>query len=107
MNKIAFVVLAALSLSACASWAPVEVLNVAAPVHAKAEVEAVVDTLEPLIGWDRAGEPEAVLTMASATLERRRFGPPTRRQPDLRLVLATAVDRGRFYPRRRARRRRA
>ena len=110
MHKTAFVVLAALSVSACASLPLLEAPSAAPPAinYAKADAEA---SSEADSGADGAifvtnypAEPAEALP---AALQRRAFGSPTRRQPDLHLVLATATDRARFYRRRRAKRRRA
>lgn len=108
MHKTAFVVLAALSLSACASLAPLNTLNTAAPPYSYAKVDAASEAPAeaPAVAAGYADEPaEVILTSSSPGLSRRAFGTPTRRQPDLRLVLATARDRARFHrPRRRPRR---
>lgn len=102
MLKAAFVVLAALSLSACATLTPMHALDAAAPAPATAESEPN-EALAELVVVDCAIEaPQVEPTIAAPTLSRRAFGSPTRRQPDLHLVLATATDRARF---RRARRR--
>lgn len=111
MYKTVFVVLAMLPLSACASFAPLDALNIAAPSYAKTAVviasHSVGVTSEPIGATDRDMDTPAVwATNASPALSRRTFGYPTRHQPDLRLVLATAPDRARFY-RRRVRRARA
>lgn len=108
MHKTAFVVLAALALSACATIAPTSALNPGVvPAYARgaaaASIAAEAAPVEPTIAINCATEaPRAVMTIASPALSRRSFGPPTRNQPDLRLVLATATDRARF---RRGRRR--
>lgn len=107
MHKMAFVVLAALSLSACASLGSMGGLNTDAPVLSKVDAEALSDvdgaSGEPIVVTDRDVEasPEVMATMASPAPFRRAFGHPTRHQPDLRLVLATATDRMRFQRRRR------
>lgn len=112
MHKKAFVVLAALSLSACASL-PMGALNTAAPAFAKVDAATLSDvdsgTSEPIVVTDRSVDtaPEALATTAAPGLFRRAFGSPTRRQPDLSFVLATATDRMRFQRRRRRARRRA
>jgi hypothetical protein len=101
MLKAAFVVLAVLSLSACATVAPMHALDAAAPASAAGHGEP--DALTELVVVDCAIEaPQVEAAIATPALSRRAFGSPTRRQPDLHLVLATAADRGRF---RRARRR--
>lgn len=113
MHKTAFVVLAALSLSACASLTPMDAFTPVAPTYAKVDAVPLADTdsgtSEPIVVTDRgAGASSEVVAMSmSPALARRAFGPPSRRQPDLRLVLATATDRLRFQRRRRRARRRA
>jgi hypothetical protein len=108
MHKTAFVVLAALSLSACVSLTPLDAMNAAAPAHHAAadagpltEAESCVD--EPVVVTEHGAEaPQDVI---EPVLLRRAFGHPTRRQPDLRLIAATAADRRYFRRgRRRARR---
>lgn len=107
MLKAAFVVLAMLALSACATVAPVDMLGSAAPAD-KRYVEAPptptdVAPTEAIVALECANEASReVAAVASPALSRRVFGHPTRHQPDLRLVLATATDRARY---RRGRRR--
>ena len=102
MLKTAFVVLAMLALSACATVAPVDMLDTAAPAHKHSAAAPLVETdiapAEAIVAAECAIEaPREVATAASPALSRRAFGHPTRRQPDVRLVLATAADRGRPY----------
>jgi hypothetical protein len=86
MHKAAFVIVAALSLSACASIAPVERQMLDATlIEAAPAAEAPFDDAEP------SPPPAPVLT----ALSRRSFTPPSHRQPDLTPVLATALDRAR------------
>lgn len=110
MHKTAFVVLAMLALSACATVAPMGVLDAAAPAPEHFDAAPLNETATapaaPILVVDCATEePEAVATIASPVLSRRGFGHPTRHQPDQQLVLATAADRARFHRGRRRPRR--
>ena len=108
MYKTAFVVLAALSLSACASLTPLDAMNpVATAQFAVADAGPLTQAGdcvdEPVVVTNSGLEaPEA----AAPILLRRAFGYPTRHQPDLRLVAATAADR-RYFRRGRRRVRRS
>jgi hypothetical protein len=109
MLKTAFVVLAMLALSACATVAPVDMLDRAAPVQKPADagpLETAIVLADAIVAAECAIEtPREVATVASPVLSRRGFGHPTRNQPDQRLVLATAADRARFHRGRRRQRR--
>jgi len=83
MMRAVFVAVALVLLSACATAGPIETGRAAPASFDAAPVESMV------------------LTSVRA-LERRRFSSPRERQPDLRPILATTIDRAR----RRARRRR-
>ena len=107
MLKAAFVVLAMLALSACATVAPVDMLGSAAPADKQVAEAPLIPTdiapAEAIVAVECAIEaPREMATVASPALSRRAFGHPTRHQPDQRLVLATASDRAHF---RRGRRR--
>lgn len=110
MLKTAFVVLALFALSACATVAPVDMLGAAAPVGRQfAETPPIPSDIAPakaVIAIECTIEaPQEAASVASPVLSRRAFGHPTRHQPDLHLVLATAADRAHFRRgRRRARR---
>jgi len=110
MYKTALLGLAALLLSACVTAAPVDPLRAAVPSQVKINAGDLLlaegAASEAMLVVDHAGEAagEFAQAIAPPALSRRRFGHPTRHQPDLRLVLATATDRGRFYRRRRTRR---
>ena len=110
MLKTAFVVLAMLALSACATVTQVDMLDTATPIQSQVDaaplIEAAITTDEAVIAVECAIEaPRAVAAVASPVLSRRGFGHPTRHQPDQRLVLATAADRARFHRGRRRPRR--
>jgi len=83
--RSAFVAVALALLSACATVGPIETGR-AAPASFDAHAAPV----------------ESIVPILVRPLERRRFSSPRERQPDLRLILATTIDRAR----RRARRRR-
>ena len=109
MLKAAFFVLAMLSLSACATVTPTEFLDVRAPAHANAAAPSESDLAptESITTTECVAEPPppAMAASASPALSRRAFGYPSRNQPDLRLVQATASDRARSHRgRRRAKR---
>jgi uncharacterized protein YciI len=97
MLKAACVAFALASLGACASLGPspevfgssldVSFEKSAAPVEAAAPA-APVEVL-------------ALAAPVSYALERRRFTPPSDRQPELRAIAATATDRSRRHARRR------
>jgi hypothetical protein len=84
MIRLACVVVAAVSLSACATFAPISTSPAAsaasfdgeAPVEAPAFHHAASST----VGTWRVGD-------------RRSFSPPLRRQPELRVTVVTAADR--------------
>lgn len=104
MLRAAFVLVAGALLSACASL-PIQAGIV--PPTTNAHFDAAL-TNEP----DAAPCEDVVVAMApqeavaapSSVLHRTSFGPPSRRQPDLRMVLATASDRARWRHARRRRR---
>jgi hypothetical protein len=109
MLKATFVLIAGALLSACASLTPTQTDYAAiAGAHHFALASSDQPDAAPSEGLvvvtDRAMEAAPQATAPSAVLHRTSFGSPTRRQPDLRIVLATATDRAR---RRHARRRRA
>jgi len=94
MLKPACVALALTALGACASIGGEQNL-VGASVDASfderaapAETVVIVETAAPM-------------ARVSYALERRRFTPPSDRQPDLRFIVASAADRGRRHARRR------
>jgi hypothetical protein len=88
MLKLVCAILASVTLTACASFG---------------RLEAAAST--PIRSFDSADSApaEAPIWRASdwtaaspfADLDRRRFSPPSRRQPDLRAILVTAYDRAR------------
>lgn len=80
MLKLAVVVLAAATLSACASFAPHQ-STVAGETHASFDA-APVESFVPIAD-------------GATMLSRRLFSPPSRRQPDLRAILVTPTDRRR------------
>jgi hypothetical protein len=97
MFRNAFAALAAALLGACASlghdaslarMAPLASTVVQADLHAICALGATSDgcSVADAAPWT---EPVA----AALALERRRFSPPSRRQPDQRPVFATASDR--------------
>jgi hypothetical protein len=77
MFKLAFVAFAMVSLSACASLGPHQV-NSNASAHQS---------------FDAA--PVEVAMIDKSALHRRAFSAPSQRQPELRVILASAVDRSR------------
>lgn len=108
MLRAAFVLMAGALLGACASLASIQTDTVAAPVGAHFEHASFIQpdaapSEGVVVVTDRASEAPQEAAAPSSVLHRTAFGSPTRRQPDLRIVLATASDRARW---RRARRRR-
>jgi hypothetical protein len=101
MHKTAFVVVAAFLLSACASLAPLDTLGPAASLHVATDAKVLSEPVGvadyPIVVSDRAMDAPDEMTPVSAILTRRAFGSPTRSQPDLRPILATAADRARAY----------
>jgi hypothetical protein len=105
MLRAACVVLALASLGACASLGPstdgfglgaqTSFDKSAAPVQIAAPA-APVEVVGPVA-------PIEMVAPVSYALERRRFTPPSNRQPDLRAIAATALDRSRRHMRRRRR----
>lgn len=77
MFKLAFVAFAMVSLSACASLGPLQ----ASPNVSIRE------------SFDAA--PVEVALVDTSTLHRRAFNAPSQRQPELRVILASATDRSR------------
>jgi len=89
MLRMACIALALASLSACACVGRPAALN----AGAVANFDATAD----------AAPVQDVAALAVLTLDRRRFGLPSERQPDLRMIFVTTSDR----KHRRARRKRA
>ncbi|MGD9966760.1 MAG: hypothetical protein AB7T59_09585 [Hyphomonadaceae bacterium] len=88
MLRLAFATIALGLISACASIGPVNagIAN------------------QPPASFDAAAAPvEAVILVVAAPLGRRRFNPPSHRQPEQWPILATAADRTRRQVRRRRR----
>jgi hypothetical protein len=104
MLRAAFVLIAGALLSACASLAPIQagIVPPTASVDAALTSEPDAAPCEDVVV---ATPPQETVTAPSSALHRTSFGPPSRRQPDLRMVLATASDRARSRHARRRRRR--
>jgi hypothetical protein len=103
MLRAAFVLIAGALLSACASLAPIQAGIVPPPasVHAALTNEPDAAPCEDVVV---ATAPQETVAAPSSVLRRTSFGPPSGRQPDLRIVLATASDRARWRHARRRRR---
>jgi len=105
MLRLALVVCAAALLSACASLPSAEIASIAPAAHAdNVNAPEAAPAPEPDVqcadGVCQA-EPAAAPAGEYAGLQRRLFSPPSRRQPDQALVLATTLDRARRHARRR------
>ena len=98
MLRLIYVVAAAALLSACATLAPITASLGANARYTSFDSEAPVE--QPVFN------PPAVRSFADlSALDRRSFTPPLRRQPDLRVITVTVVDRLRRRALRRVRRR--
>jgi hypothetical protein len=84
MVRMAFLAIALALLGACASLGPASHIGFSAAAHAS---------------FDEASAPVEAPVVRVA--DRRHFSPPSRRQPDLRPIGATAADRWRRHVRRR------
>lgn len=105
MLRAAFVLFAGALLSACASLAPIQA-GLAPPTvtaHFDAALPDEPDAA-PCEAVVVATTPQEAAAAPSLVLHRTSFGPPSRRQPDLRIVLATASDRARWRQARRRKR---
>jgi len=97
MLRLIFFIAAAALLSACATLPPITTSLSVNPRDAGFESEAPIE--QP------AFNPPAVRSFADfGALDRRSFTPPLRRQPDLRVITVTIVDRLRRRALRRVRR---
>jgi hypothetical protein len=105
MLRAAFVLFAGALLSACASLAPIQAglapPTVTAHFDASLTNEPGAAPCEDVVV---ATPPQETVAAPSSVLHRTSFGPPSRRQPDQRMVLATASDRARWRHARRRRR---
>jgi len=98
MLRLFYVIAAAALLSACATLPPITTSFGANGRYASFESEAPIE--EPMFD-----PPKDNSFAASSALDRRSFSPPLRRQPDLRVISVTVVDRLRRRALRRVRRR--
>jgi hypothetical protein len=103
MLRAAFVLIAGALLSACASLAPIQagIVPPTASIDASLTNEPGATPCEDVVV---ATPPQETVAAPSSVLHRTSFGPPSRRQPDQRMVLATASDRARWRHARRRRR---
>ncbi|MCX7356567.1 MAG: hypothetical protein NT015_00220 [Alphaproteobacteria bacterium] len=98
MLRLIYVIAAAALLSACATLPPITTGLSANARYASFDSEAPIEP--PVFNRSVADSFSAI-----STLDRRSFTPPLRRQPDLRVITVTVVDRLRRRALRRVRRR--